>query len=93
MDAQLSASAVTQDPRAKAKEKEPKTLWAAAPEAAIDRKRAMLENQHIPDKSPLTLALRLSHTNYHIGVIFQVSSERIGRLQESAGRFLSPFNA
>lgn len=75
MDARLSASAVTQEPRANAKEKEPETLRTAAREAAADLKRAVLENQLIPGKSPLTLALRLSHTNDCVGVIFQVSSE------------------
>lgn len=90
LDAQLSGSTVTQEPRAKAKEKEPETLRAAAREAAADPEIAMLENQLIPEKSPLTLALGLCYTNYCIGVTFQVSSERVGRLQISARRFLSP---
>lgn len=90
LDTQLPGSAVTQEPRAKAKEKEPETLRAAAHEAAADPERTMLENQLIPDKSPLTLAHKLSHTNYRSGVIFQVSSEHVGRLQKSTRRFLSP---
>lgn len=89
LDAQLSGSTVTQEPRAKAKE-EPETLRAAAHEAAADLEIAMLENHLIPEKSPLTLALGLSHTNYCIGVTFQVSSKHVGRLQISARRFLSP---
>lgn len=72
------------------KGKELKTLRAVAREAATDPKRTVLENQFTPDESPLTLALRLSRTNYDIGVLFQVSSKRLGRLQESTQKFLSP---
>ena len=87
MDAQLSAGAVAQERRAKAKEKEPETPWAAEREAAAARKRAVPENQLIPDKSPLALALGLSCTSHPIGVIFQVSSERVGTFQKSRRRF------